>query len=213
MSKKNIFICEELCFLLDTLLVNERDSWRLSATQDCCFISHKRVVCLHVTTLGNTIHRQSHMQQWLQHTQCTLGMYQGTCLVHACAQPAQSNINMCYKLPIHNAHGLSTRHVTKPLASSMPVHNRHIETSTHAAKSRHTTHNLSTRYVLRRLLRQWPCTTEFNRIRYITENLSAFTHATKAMTHGAYTIHATRCIPHPCPCTADFNKIRYYENH
>ena len=158
------------------LFVDKLDSWRLSATQDCCFISHERLVFLHVTILGNTIHHQSCMQQWPRHMRRTLGMYWGARLFHARAQPAYSNIDICCKFTTHNIR-LEHKARTKALASSMPMHNRcnkikniteNLSPLTHATKV--TTHTAYTRHLPRRLSCPCPCTTDFNVFEYIGYN-------------------------------------------
>ena len=76
---------------------------------------------------------------------------------------------------------------TKALASSMPMHNRHIETLERSTNSWHMKHGLSTRRVPRSVPRPCPYKTDFNKIRYITEKLSAFTHATRGgLGHGFF---------------------------
>ena len=46
-----MFICEKLSFLFHTLFVDEHSCWRLFATEDCYFILHECVVCLHINDL------------------------------------------------------------------------------------------------------------------------------------------------------------------
>ena len=164
------------------------------------------------------------MQQRPQHMRRTLGMYKGTCLVHApCtasilkrSQLAHRNIGTCYKLMTLDACGWSTRHVPRRLPcpclcttnfNKMKYINRKFISILTCNKG-HERRGV-TRHVPRRVHRPCLCISGFNKIRYITENLSAFTHATKATTHAAFTRHVPRRVPRSCPCTAYVYNIKY----
>ena len=69
----------------------------------------------------------------------------------------------------------------------------------HSHATMATTHALYTGHKPRCMPRPCLCTAYFNKIRYITENLSAFTQATKATAHVAFARHVLRCVPSSMP--------------
>ena len=155
-------------------------------------------------------------------------MYQGTCLVHAHAQPVlchhQQNTTFisshtCSRgdntgdtLLLHKAR-------TKARASFMPVHNKcneiknktqHLLVVTHAAEATtQETHCSCTRNVPRRVPHPCLCTTGVMKSR--ANHLSAIMHAAEATTqetHYCCTRHVPSRMPRPCPCTTGVMKSR-----
>ena len=128
------------------------------------------------------------------------------CCLFACNDFGQHNPSLFKHATMSTAQAMHTRHVPMYMPHPCPC-TTNIFKHWHMGLTDDTQHTrLKHKACIMALASSMPMHHRYNKVKYIIENLSPFTHATKAATDVDYTRHVPRHVPHPYPCTTSIIK-------